>query len=189
MRSRTLAIILIVFVALLPTWYAAAQPVEHAEEVGIDVEETDIRPLQSIIDTPEAFTPAQVGVVIWLALGALVAAIVAFHRFIDYAVSASSEPQNVATGGVQDGIQTDHRWIVEYVDSPESVRGLLVILLLMVLVVVLSTLLIVEFRTLGRTQYFGLYVGAIFLALAGMAASYYAWFLPHVQVAEERYHD
>jgi hypothetical protein len=189
MRKRTIGILLIVLVALLPTWYAAAQPVEHAEEVGIDTEETDMRPLQSIVDTPEAFTPAQVGVVIWLALGVLIGVLVAFHRFMDHMVRPSGGPDTMADGGAHGWFQTDHRWIAEYIGPAESDEGVFVMLALMAVTVALSVLVIVEFLTLARTQYFGLYVGGIFLALAGMSASYYAWFMPHVHVAEERYHD
>ncbi|MFW5905420.1 MAG: hypothetical protein ACOCUO_01070 [archaeon] len=189
MRKRTIGILLIVLVALLPTWYAAAQPVEHVEEVGIDTEETDMRPLQSIVDTPEAFTPAQVGVVIWLALGALIGVLVAFHRFMDHMVRPASGPDAMADGGPQGWFKTEHRWIAEYVGPAESDEGVFAILALMVLTVMLSVLVVVEFLTLARTQYFGLYVGGLFLALAGMTAAYYAWFLPHVHVAEERYHE
>ncbi|MFW6003783.1 MAG: hypothetical protein ACOCPT_05125 [Halanaeroarchaeum sp.] len=189
MRTRTIGILLIVLVVLLPTWFTAIQTVEHAEEVGIDAEQTDMRPLQSIVDTPEAMTPAQVGVVIWLALGGLLAVLVGFHRFMDHLVRPPGGPRAVTDGGALDWFQTEHRWVAEYVDAAESDEGVFAILALSALTVVLAVLLIVEFLTLARTQYVGLYVGGIFLALAGMTAAYYAWFLPHVHVAEERYHD
>lgn len=189
MRTRTVAILLIVLVVLLPTWFAAFQTVEHAEEVGIDTEETDMRPLQSIVDTPEAFTPAQVGVIIWLALGALLAVLVGIHRFMDHMVRPSGGPRAVTDGGALDWFQTEHRWVSEYIGAAESDEGVFAMLALSLLTAVLAALVIVEFFTLARTQYFGLYVGGIFLALAGMAAAYYAWFLPHVHVAEERYHE
>lgn len=189
MRKETVGILLVVLVVLLPTWFAAAQPVEHAAEVGIDTAETDMRPLQSILDTPEVFTPAQVGVVIWLALGALVVVLVGFHRFMDHAVRPSGDRSAITDGGTFDWIRTEDRWVVEHVGAMETDEGVFVILSLSVLTVVLAVLVVVEFLTLARTQYFGLYVGGIFLALAGMTASYYAWFVPHVLVAEERYHD
>lgn len=189
MRTRTIGILLIVLVVLLPTWFAAIQPVEHAEEVGIDTTETDMRPLQSIVDTPNAMTPAQVGVVIWLALGVLMAVLAGFHRFMDDLVRPGNGPKTVADGGPLDWFQTDHRWITEYLGPRESDEGVLVILALSAMTVILSALVVVEFFTVARTQYVGLYVGGLFLGLAGMTAAYYAWFMPHVHVAEERYHD
>ncbi|MFB6134412.1 MAG: hypothetical protein ABEJ55_05440 [Halanaeroarchaeum sp.] len=189
MRVRTIGILLIVLVALLPTWYAAAQTVEHPEEVGIDTEKTDIRPLQSIVDTPQAFTPAQIGVVIWLALGVLVGVLAAFHRFMERLVRPSSGPAARTDGGTYSWFRSDRRWVAEYVGPAESDEGVFVLLGLAATVVALSVLVVVEFLTLARTQYFGLYVGGIFLAFAGMIAGYYAWFLPHVRVAEERYHE
>jgi len=195
MRTRTVGILLVVLVVLVPTWFAAVQGAEHAEEVGIDTETTDIRPLQSIVDTPEAFTPAQVGVVIWLALGVLVAVLMGVHRFMDHLVRPSGNPRTtdeghpVADGGALSWFETENRWIAEYVGATESQQGLIVILALAALAVLLALLVVTEFFTLARTQYAGLYVGGLFLSLAGLTAAYYAWFMPHVHVAEERYHE
>lgn len=189
MRTRTVAILLVVVVVLVPTWFAAAQPVEQAEEVGIDTGTTDMRPLQSIIDTPQVFTPAQVGVVIWLALGALLAVLMAFHRFMANMVRPSGGPSTISDGGTYPWFQTENRWLGEYIEASESQLGLLVVLTLSVLTVVLSVLVVTEFFSLARTQYVGLYVGGIFLSLAGLTAAYYAWFMPHVHVAEVRYYD
>lgn len=189
MRASTIGILLIVLVVLLPTWFAAAQPVEQGEDVRIETEETDMRPLQSIIDTPDAFTPAQVGVVIWLALGALLGVLVVVHQFMDHMVRPSERVQPFENDGVPSWLQMDDRWIVEYLGARESQRGMYVILGLMGLTVVIVLLLVTEFLTLARTQYVGLFVGGIFLGLAGMTAAYYAWFLPHIHLAEGRYHE
>ncbi|MFB6071066.1 MAG: hypothetical protein ABEJ76_08580 [Halanaeroarchaeum sp.] len=189
MRTRTVAILLIVAAALLPTWFAAMQGGEHAAAVGIDTSKTDIRPLQAPIDTPNAFTPAQVGVIIWIALGTLVGILIAVHRFMDHLVRPNADPERVPDGGSPSWFRTEDRWIAEYLGAAETDEGLYVILALTVATVVLSALVVVEFLTLARTQYFGFYVGGIFFSLAGMAAAYYAWFLPHVTVAEERYHE
>lgn len=189
MRKRSIAILLIVLVVLVPTWFAAIQSPENAEEVGIDTETTDMQPLQSIIDTPEVFTPAQVGVVIWLALGALLAVLMVFHRFMDNMVRPSRGPSTISGEGTHAWFQTKNRWLGEYIEPSESQFGMLVVLTLSVLTVVLSVLGVTEFFSLARTQYVGLYVGGIFLSLAGLTAAYYAWFMPQVHVAEVRYHD
>ena len=188
MRTRTLAILLIVAAVLLPTWFAAMQAGEHVDEVGIDTSQTNIRPLQGVIDTPNAFTPAQVGVIIWIALGLLLAVLVAVHRFMDHMVRPTGGASTVPDGGALEWFETDHRWIAEYLGPSESVDGLYVILALTLVTVVLAVLIVVEFTTLARTQYFGFYVGGLFFALAGMVAAYYAWFMPHVEVAERRGH-
>lgn len=188
MRKRTVAILLIVAVVLLPTWFAALQGGEHVEEVGIDTSQTTIRPLQSVVHTPTALTPAQVGIIIWVALGLLLAVLVAVHRFVDH-LARPSGTTATPDGGAVEWFETDHRWIAEYVPATESTEGLTVIVALSALVVVLAVLVVTEFTTLARTQYFGFYVGGIFLALAGLTAAYYAWFVPQVTVAEERYHE
>lgn len=188
MRSRTLAIILILAVVLVPTWFAALQsPGEEVSEVEIDTTQTDMRPLQSILDTPGEFTPAQVGVIIWVVLGLLTALLSIFHRFMHG--PGNSEPdQETVEEASSPWFQTEHRWIAEFVEAAESSDGLFVILGLMGATVAFAILAVLEFSTLARTQYIGLYVGGIFLTFAGAIAAYSAWFLPHVLVAEERYH-
>lgn len=189
MRKATIGILLVVLVVLLPTWYAAAQPVEHVDEIEIDTDQTDLRPLQSILDTPNAFTPAQVGVVIWLALGLLIGLLVGVHRFMDTMVRPPRKSNNTEPNPGTDWLRTDTRWIATYIDALDTDEGVYAILSLSALTVVLAVLVVLEFFTLARTQYVGLYVGGIFLSLAGLTAAYYAWFLPQVYVAEERYHD
>ena len=188
MQTRTIALALIVLAVLAPTWFAAVQPTgEQAGEVEIDTTQTDMRPLQSILDTPEEFTPAQVGVIIWIALGLLAVLLAGFHRFMHG--SRIADPDRVATGdGVRSWFRTDSRWIAEFVAAEESSDGLWVIVTLIAATVAFALLAILEFATLARTQYVGLYVGGMFLTLAGGVAAYSAWFMPHVIVAEERYH-
>jgi hypothetical protein len=183
MRTRTIAILAIVLVVLAPTWFAAAQsPGHHAAEVGIDTAQTDMRPLQAIVETPQAFTPAQVGIVIFLALGVLMAVLTVFHQAMHGFGGAES------AGDSSPWLQTDHRWIAGYTAPSESADGLYVLLALVAASVAFSGLAVVEFLTLARTQYVGLYAGGIFLTLAGAVTAYAAWFLPEVTVAEERYH-
>jgi hypothetical protein len=188
MHARTLAIGLVVLAVLVPTWFAAAQPAgEHAGEVEIDTTQTDMRPLQSIVDAPGAFTPAQVGVVIWIVLGVLAVLLAGFHRFMHG--PADGDPDGtVEERDVASWFRTDHRWIAEFVPAEATAAGLWVVLALIVAAVAFSALTIIEFATLARTQYVGLYVGGIFLTLAGAVAAYSKWFVPHVVVAEERYH-
>ncbi|MFB6114187.1 MAG: hypothetical protein ABEJ58_08835 [Halodesulfurarchaeum sp.] len=188
MRKRTVAILLVVAAVLVPTWFAAMQSGHHVEEVGIDTDETAIRPLQAIVETPNALTPAQVGVIVWIALGVLLGMLVVVHRFMDRGVrSADSTP--LADGGVPAWVTADDRRVVEYVGAVADDRGLAVVLALSIAVVSFSALTVTEFVTLARTQYVGVYVGGMFFGLAGLAVAYYAWFVPHVTVAEERYHE
>jgi hypothetical protein len=187
MRTRTVGIVLILLLVLAPTWFAAVQPSgEHVGEVEIDTSETDMRPLQSIVETPSEFTPAQVGVVIWIALGLLGVLLAAVHRAMHG--SGGTETDGTAADATSPWFQTDHRWIAEFQSAAESADGLYVILGLIAATVAFALLAIMEFTTLARTQYIGLYVGGIFFTLGGATAAYSAWFLPHVTVAEERYH-
>jgi len=60
---------------------------------------------------------------------------------------------------------------------------------LTVLSIVFAALFTGEYLTLARTQYFGLYATGMFLSLALSTVAYYAWFMPHVEVAERRGHE
>lgn len=186
MDPRTVGVLLVILAVLVPTWAVAMQPVgDHPGQVEIDTSQTDMRPGQTFLPTPTEFTPAQVGVIIWIALGLLTAALGFVHRRMHGAGDPGSDHDETASSP---WLRTDHRWIVESVPPLESAAGLSVVLGLIAASVALSVLTVLEFLTLARTQYVGLYVGGIFLTLAGATAAYSAYFLPDVTVAEDRYH-
>ena len=60
---------------------------------------------------------------------------------------------------------------------------------LAVLAIVFAALFTGEYLTLARTQYFGIYAAGMFCSLALLTVAYYAWFVPHVEIAEHRGHD
>ncbi len=187
MRAETLLILLLIGLVLAPMWFAAAQPTgNHVGEAEIDTTATDIRPLQSIVETPQELTPAQVGIVIWLVLGVLTGILALFHRTMHG--SHGRDVTEAQPGSSMPWLQTDSRWIATFVAPSERADGLYVILALIGATVAFALLAVMEFTTLARTQFVGLYVGGIFFTLAGATAAYSAWFLPDITVAEERYH-
>ncbi|WP_225336562.1 hypothetical protein [Halomicrobium urmianum] len=214
MRWPTAVILVIVALVLAPMWVVASQGEGPVEEVELDHSVSEIRPLGGFVDTPNALSPSQVGVVVWAALFALFGVLAAVHRFMNAAVrppdrgateagSGDETPaadggavgdeaasEQLADGGVSAAgwLRTDDRWIVEYSDASESVEGIVAMGGLTALAIVFAALFTAEYFTLARTQYFGLYAAGMFLSLAGLTAAYYAWFMPHVEVAERRGH-
>ncbi|WP_135364015.1 hypothetical protein [Halosimplex halophilum] len=205
MRSRTLVIVLVVLAVLLPMWFVAIQGEPPSEEIAIDHSVSEIRPLEGPIDTPTKLSPSQVGVIVWVALLALLGVLAFFHRFMDrLARPGGGESTAVADGGVasdapsdprSDGgvvtfpwIETDDRWVVTYHDASDAIEGLVAMGGLTVLTIVFAALFTGEYLTLARTQYFGIYAFGMFMSLTGLTVSYYAWFMPHVEVAERRDH-
>jgi hypothetical protein len=85
-------------------------------------------------------------------------------------------------------LSTNERWVVEYDDATQAIEGLVVMGGLTVIAIVFAALFTGEYLTLARTQYFGVYAAGMFLSLAGSTVAYYAWFMPHVVVAERRDH-
>lgn len=102
----------------------------------------------------------------------------------------STSPDERTDGGVTGPpwLSTDERWLVEYHGATGSNEGIVVMGALTVLAIVFSALFTGEYLTLARTQYFGLYAAGLFLSLAALTVAYYAWFMPHVKVAEKREH-
>lgn len=225
MRRETLVIGVIVALVLLPMWYVALQGEPPSEEVEIDRTVSEIRPLDGFLDTPNKLSPSQVGVIVWVALFALVGVLVAAHRFMNAAVRpTAAEPSRTDGGSADDHrpaeadvdsavedpdpgggpgsgprtdggttgtlpwFHTEGRSIVEYAPASESAEGIVVMGALTVLAIVFSALFTGEYLTLARTQYFGVYAAGLFLSLAALTVAYYAWFMPHVQVAERRGH-
>nr|WP_193570302.1 hypothetical protein [Halorussus sp. JP-T4] len=193
-------------------WYVALQGEATSEEIAIDPSVSEIRPLDGPVDTPNKLSPSQVGVIVWVALFALYGALAGAHRFMNSAVRPEDADAEVVVsdGGHADRsdaegsadtadrqsdggvglpwLSTDERWLVEYHDATGSNEGIVVMGALTVLAIVFSALFTGEYLTLARTQYFGLYAAGLFLSLAALTVAYYAWFMPHVEVAEKRGH-
>ena len=191
MRRETVIIAVIVALVLLPMWFVALHGEPPSEEIGIDETVTEMRPLAGVVDTPNKLSPSQVGVVVWIALLSLVGVLVAAHRFMNQAVRPDRAQANpVADGGsaVQryPWLDTDKRWLVEYHEASEAKEGIVVMGGLTALAIVFAALFTGEYLTLARTQFFGLYAAGMFLSLAALTVAYYAWFMPHIEVAERR---
>jgi hypothetical protein len=172
-------------------WYVALHGEPPSEEIEIDQSVTEMRPLQGIVDTPNKLSPSQVGVIVWVALFGLVGVVTAVHRFMNDAVRPPDDASTTVTDGGQVGVpwfRTDERWVVEYHDAPDAIEGIYAMGGLTVLAIVFAALFTGEYLTLARTQYFGVYAAGMFLSLALLTVAYYAWFLPHVEVAERRDH-
>ncbi|WP_251330511.1 hypothetical protein [Haloplanus pelagicus] len=193
MRRNTLLIGAMIVTVLLPMWFVALHGEPPSEEVAIDESVTEIRPLEGFVDAPNKLSPSQVGVVVWVALFGLVGALTAAHRFMNDAVRP---PDDVDAAAETDGgvvtlpwLETGRRWIVEYHDASDAIEGLIAMGGLTVLAIVFAALFTGEYLTLARTQYFGLYAAGMFTSLALSTVAYYAWFMPHIEVAERRGHD
>ncbi|WP_323676000.1 hypothetical protein [Halorubellus sp. PRR65] len=203
MDRRKLVIALVVLAVLVPTWYVAAHGEPPSEEIRIDQSVNEIRPLDGFVDTPNKLSPSQVGVIVWVVLLALVALLAFFHRFMNRAArpdagTRSPTDATVADGGAppataRDGtfpwLRTPDRWIVTYEDATDAIEGLVAMGGLTALTIAFAALFSAEYLTLARTQYFGIYTFGMFMSLTGLTVSYYAWFMPHVEVAERRDHE
>ena len=190
MRWQWVAIGVIVAVVLLPMWFVALHGEPPAAQVGIDGTVSTITPLAGFVDTPNKLSPSQVGVIIWAALLAFVAVLAGVHRFMNAAVRPNGDAATDG-GSVESSLwlTTENRWVVEYHEATESTSGIVVMGALTVLAIVFAALFTGEYLTLARTQYFGVYAAGMFLSLAGLTGAYYAWFMPHVEVAERRRHE
>ncbi|QGN07955.1 hypothetical protein Hrd1104_12060 [Halorhabdus sp. CBA1104] len=189
MRRSTLVIAVVVLAVLLPMWFVALHGEPPAAEIAIDQSVSEMQPLGSLVDTPNKLSPSQVGVIIWVVLFALVGVLAAAHRFMNRAVRRSSPGDSPSLPDrLLPWLETEDRWLVAYEDAPDSIEGLVAMAGLTVLSIVFAALFTGEYLTLARTQYFGLYATGLFLSLALLTVAYYAWFMPHVAVAERRGH-
>lgn len=191
MDNRTIVVLGIVLAVLLPMWYIGLQGEPPSEEIKIDHSVSEIRPLEGFIDTPNKLSPSQVGVIVWVALFGLIGVMAFFHRFMDRA----ARPDSGTSAAVTDGsgrtvpwIETETRWITAYHPASDAAEGLVAMGGLTVLTITFAALFTGEYLTLARTQYFGIYAFGMFMSLAGLTVSYYAWFMPHIEVAERREH-
>lgn len=195
MDKRKLVIGVVVLLVLVPTWYVAAHGEPPSEEVRIDQSVSEVRPLEGPVDAPNKLSPAQVGVIVWVGLFALVGILAGFHRFMNRAARPGNRSEPAPDAAATDGgtptfpwLQTADRWVVRYEDASDAIEGLVAMGGLTVLTITFAGLFTAEYLTLARTQFFGIYMFGLFMSLTGLTVSYYAWFMPHVEVAERRDH-
>ncbi|MFB6088082.1 MAG: hypothetical protein ABEJ85_06135 [Haloarculaceae archaeon] len=209
MRRGTVVVVAVVALVLVPTWFVALQGEPPSAEIEIDQSVNQIRPLDGFVDAPNKLSPSQVGVIVWVALLILLGVLAFFHRFMNRAArpdedveavgsSDGSEAEPATDGGVDAAadsgraglpwFHTENRWLVEYAPSSDAIEGLIAMGGLTVLTITFAALFTGEYLTLARTQFFGLYAFGMFMSLTGLTVSYYAWFMPHVEVAERRSH-
>lgn len=191
MAYKKIVIIGILLAVLLPMWFVAIQGEPPSEEVEIDRSVSEIRPLEGFVDTPNKLSPSQVGVIVWVALFALIGVLAFFHRFMDWAARPKAgDPSPTTDGGTARSpwIETEDRWLVAYHPASDAIEGLIAMGGLTVLSITFAALFTSEYLTFARTQYFGIYAFGLFMSLSGLTVSYYAWFMPHVEVAERRDH-
>lgn len=212
MRREWLVIGGVIAAALIPMWTVGAYGETAAGEMALDYTVSEIYPLDGFLDTPEKLSPSQVGVIVWIALLGMFGAMVVVHRFMQELVRPEDGPDArpgtaAADGGERLGsrpaserrsdggdrtaefswLTAGNRRIVAYEEPSDAVEGLVAMGGLTVLAIVFAALFTGEYLTLARTQYFGLYAAGMFLALALSTVAYYAWFMPHVEVAERRH--
>lgn len=191
MRRESVVVALLLVAVLLPMWYVALHGEPPSEELEIDKSVSEMRPLGGFIDTPNKLAPSQVGVIVWVGLFGLVGVLTAVHRFMDSAVRPDDGDDVAVPDGGTVGLPwywTNDRWVVEYHDASDAKEGILAMGGLTSLSIIFSALFTGEYLTLARTQYFGVYATGMFVSLALLTVAYYAWFLPHVEVAERRGH-
>lgn len=200
MRREWLVIWGVIAAALVPMWAVGAYGETAAGEMALDYTVSEIYPLDGFLDAPEKLSPSQVGVIVWIALLGTFGAIAGVHRFMQELVrpeeGTEPTPEAAADGGSRptaertaefSWLTAENRRIVAYEEPSDGVEGLVAMGGLTVLAIVFATLFTGEYLTLARTQYFGLYAAGMFLALALSTVAYYAWFMPHVEVAERRH--
>lgn len=191
MELRSFVVVVVVLAVLVPMWFVALHGEPPSDEIQIDQSVNEIRPLDGFVDTPNKLSPSQVGVIVWVALFGLVGVLAFFHRFMN---RAARPPDGTDTPTADGGtasfpwLETENRWLVTYHPASDAIEGLVAMGGLTVLTIAFAALFTGEYLTLARTQYFGVYAFGMFMSLTGLTVSYYAWFMPHVEVAERRGH-
>ena len=194
-------IVVLLALGLLPLWYVALASGSSAGAISLGTETTPVAvnasahafaPTQRFLTSaPIEVGTTQAGVVTWVALLGLVAALVLSFRFIDRLGGrgttdmARSGPTSIS---VPSFLVKEDRRILEYIWPPATRAGLLAIGALTWAAFVLTSLLIYEDLTLARTQFLGLYLGGLLLTLALIVVVYAAYFVPHISVIERREH-
>jgi len=190
MKRETAIIILLIGVVLLPMWYVAYQSGNGHEHVKLNQKVSNISATGAFINMPSEVKPNTAGIVSWIAVFGLVGILMSYMKVIERIQTSTG---SIVSGGrvgvpVPSFFNTEHRWLVDYRPAIDNNRGLILMTLFTITTIIFAALIVQEGLGLARTQFIGIYAMMLFLSLAEVVMVYYAYFIPHTQVAEEREH-
>lgn len=191
MRRETAVIVLLVGAVLVPLWFVALASGHGVESIVLEpAENTTLNPTGYFVDTPTELNVYVSGVVTWLALFGMVGVLFASMRFA-HRVGRAGEPLEPDDGTDLDlpaYLESEYRSVVAYWKPEASLRAVWLVGGFALLTVLFGSLFASEVFGQARNQYLGFYGFLLCVSLAETLLLYYTYFMPSIDVAEERDH-
>jgi len=192
MRRETAVIVLLISAALVPMWFVAlASGGGGGEQIALQpTPNSSLNPTGYFINTPTEINVNVAGVVTWLALFGLVGVLFATMRFTHRVGRAGEpiEPDDETDLDLPAYLESEYRKVVAYWKPQASLGSVWLVGGFTLATVLFASLFAGEVFGAARNQYLGFYGGLLCLSLAETVMLYYTYFMPSMDVAEERDH-
>lgn len=191
MRRETAIILLLIAAVLLPMWgVAIATGGNSFEQIAVQPGNSTVVPTGSFITTPTEVSVYTAGILSWLGIFAILGFVGWQAKFINR-MGRTGEPLSGEASNLPDVpsfIESEYREIVAYWPARADLKGVWLVGLFAFLSVVFAALLGAEAFSQSRLQFLGLYTALLCFSLAELVTCYSTYFIPSIEVAEERDH-
>lgn len=192
MRRETAIILVLIAAVLLPMWGVAAVS-GHTSFETIAVQQPEnstLAPTGYFVKTPTEISVQVAGILSWIGVFAIVGFVGWQARFINR-IGRKGEPLSGEDGPFPDVpgfVTSKHRQIVAYWPARADLKGVWLVGLFAFLSVLFAALLGSEAFSQSRLQFLGVYTALLCFSLAELVTCYTTYFIPSIEVAEERDH-
>ncbi|MFB6282842.1 MAG: hypothetical protein ABEK59_02780 [Halobacteria archaeon] len=196
MRRETAIILFLIALVTIPTWALSLFGGEF-DSTNVKVNESvnnHIDPTRGFIPTPTEVGAYVSGFLSWMALFAILGLLFIQVRKMHSKRRKEERVQGVSASNLPhlpSYIETSYRKVDSYWPVPANAdhTGFGYVGGFLVLTVIFAVLIALEvFYGLARTQYIGFYSAAMFFSLSAGVTMYTKYFMPDVEVAENRNH-
>ncbi|GGL69781.1 hypothetical protein GCM10009039_29740 [Halocalculus aciditolerans] len=153
-------------------------------------ENSTLAPTGHFINSPTEISVQMAGILSWLGLFAIMGFVGWQARFINR-VGRRGEPLSGEEGPLPDVpsfVESEYRSIVAYWPARADLKGVWLVGLFAFLSVLFAALLGAEAFSQSRLQFLGVYTALLCFSLAELVTCYTTYFIPSIEVAEERDH-
>lgn len=191
MRRETAVVLILLAAVLIPLWGLSIAAGNITSSIAVKPpSNSTLTPTAGFINTPTEFSVYWAGILSFLGVFAIVGVVGWQTKMIDR-LGREGKPlssENAPLPDVPEFIESEYRRVVAYWPMQADLKGVWLVGLFAFLAVVFAALFTSEAWNHSRLEFLGLYGALMFFSLAELVTMYATYFMPSIEVAENRDH-
>lgn len=191
MRRETAVILVLVALVVVPLWGLSIAAGNTNQPVAVhEPANSSLNPTGRIVNTPTETSVYSSGILSFLGVFAIIGVVGWQTHVLDRLGRVGSPITDVAEmlPGLPAFVETEYRRVTAYWPAPATNTGLVLVAVLSLVASMFAILFAVEVLGPSRLQFLGLYGGLTSLSLALLVTVYLTYFVPSIEVEEDRTH-